>query len=68
MNFSADEKDITDFFTSYSSEGKDVYSYIEKPQIIFQIKNSLKDKTFRESRTDTRIVLSGHNGIVVKAN
>ena len=68
LNFSADEKDITDFFTSYSSEGKDVYRCIEKPQIIFQIKNSLKDKTFRESRTDTRIVLSGHNGIVVKAN
>lgn len=68
LNFSDEEKDITDFFTSYSSEGKDVYRCIEKPQIIFQIKNSLKDKTFRESRTDTRIVLSGHNGIVVKAN
>lgn len=68
LNFSNEEKDITEFFTNYYSKGEEVYRCIEKPRIIFQIKNSLKDKVVRESDSDTRIILSDYNGIVVEGD
>ena len=65
LNFSGNEKDITELFEKYEMEDSSARGLVEEPNIIFQIRTKQKDDVVRQdSNGKKRIILSGYNGIV----
>lgn len=65
LNFSENEKDITELFEEYEMEECSGREIVEEPNIIFQIRTKQKDNVVRQdSNGNKRIILSGYNGIV----
>ncbi len=65
LNFSENEKDITELFEKYEMEDSSARGLVEEPNIIFQIKTKQKDDVVRQdSNGNKRVILSGYNGIV----
>lgn len=65
LNFSENEKDITELFEEYEMEECSGREIVEEPNIIFQIRTKQKDTVVRQdSNGNKRIILSGYNGIV----
>ena len=65
LNFSENEKDITELFEKYEMEECSARGLVEEPNIIFQIRTKQKDDVVRQdSNGNKRVILSGYNGIV----